>query len=108
MHHEFSYHDIIVCPTLPKTTINVTTTSFSTLPLSTELLANIDSLDYKVMTPIQAKGLPVILDGKDILAQAKTGSGKTAAFGIGLLHKLDSKTYKTQSLVLCPTRELAD
>lgn len=60
------------------------------------------------MTPIQAQSLPEILKGKDIQAQAKTGSGKTAAFGIGLLDRLDTETYKTQSLVLCPTRELAD
>jgi len=60
------------------------------------------------MTPIQAQSLPAILDGKDVQAQAKTGSGKTAAFAIGLLHKLDAKTYQTQALVLCPTRELAD
>lgn len=60
------------------------------------------------MTPIQAKSLPEILKGNDVQAQAKTGSGKTAAFGIGLLHKLDPKNYQTQSLVLCPTRELAD
>jgi len=60
------------------------------------------------MTPIQAQGLPVVLDGKDLLAQAKTGSGKTAVFGIGLLHKLEAQTYLTQALVLCPTRELAD
>ena len=60
------------------------------------------------MTPIQAQSLPDILKGKDLLAQAKTGSGKTAAFAIGLLHKLDVQTYQTQSLVLCPTRELAE
>ncbi len=60
------------------------------------------------MTPIQAQSLPAILKGRDLLAQAKTGSGKTAAFAIGLLHKLEAKTYQTQSLVLCPTRELAD
>ena len=58
------------------------------------------------MTPIQAQTLPLILDGKDILAQAKTGSGKTAAFAISLLHKLQVKTYQTQALILCPTREL--
>ena len=60
------------------------------------------------MTPIQAQSLPAILEGKDVQAQAKTGSGKTAAFGIGLLHRLDAQTYQTQALVLCPTRELAD
>ena len=60
------------------------------------------------MTPIQAQGLPVLLEGEDLLAQAKTGSGKTAAFGIGLLNKLEALNYQTQSLVLCPTRELAD
>ena len=60
------------------------------------------------MTPIQAQGLPAVLEGKDLLAQAKTGSGKTAAFAIGLLHHLDVKKYQTQALVLCPTRELAD
>jgi ATP-independent RNA helicase DbpA len=86
----------------------VTSTAFSSLPLSKEMLANIQSLEYKVMTPVQAQSLPTILEGKDLLAQAKTGSGKTAAFGIGLLHKLEVKNYKTQALVLCPTRELAD
>lgn len=86
----------------------MTTTAFSELPLSPEFLANIESLDYQEMTPIQAQSLPAILDGKDILAQAKTGSGKTAAFAIGLLHKLEVLTYQTQSLVICPTRELAD
>lgn len=60
------------------------------------------------MTPIQAQSLPTILKGKDVEAQAKTGSGKTAAFAIGLLHKLEPQTYRTQALVLCPTRELAD
>ena len=84
------------------------TKAFSSLPLTPELLANIDSLGYTEMTPIQAQSLPSILDGEDVLAQAKTGSGKTAAFAIGLLHSLDAGTYQTQSLVLCPTRELAD
>ena len=72
------------------------------------MLANIQSLDYKQMTAIQAQSLPAILQGDDILAQAKTGSGKTAAFAIGLLHQLEVKSYHTQALVLCPTRELAD
>ena len=60
------------------------------------------------MTPIQEQSLPVVLAGRDVQAQAKTGSGKTAAFGIGLLHQLDVQTYQAQALVLCPTRELAD
>ena len=60
------------------------------------------------MTAVQAQSLPAILEGKDLLAQAKTGSGKTAAFAIGLLHKLKVQAYQTQALVLCPTRELAD
>jgi ATP-independent RNA helicase DbpA len=86
----------------------VTATAFSSLPLTPGLLANIQSLDYQVMTPIQAQSLPAIMKGRDLLAQAKTGSGKTAAFAIGILHKLEVKTYRTQALVLCPTRELAD
>lgn len=60
------------------------------------------------MTPIQAQSLPLILQGKDLLGQAKTGSGKTAAFGLGLLNQIDIKNYDIQAMVLCPTRELAD
>ncbi|MCZ6564731.1 MAG: ATP-dependent RNA helicase DbpA [Gammaproteobacteria bacterium] len=86
----------------------MTTTTFSSLPLAPELLMNIESLDYQAMTPIQTQSLPAILKGKDLLAQAKTGSGKTAAFAIGILHKFEPQTYQTQALVLCPTRELAD
>jgi len=86
----------------------VTTTLFSTLALDAEMLSNIQSLGYQEMTPIQEQSLPAVLAGKDVLAQAMTGSGKTAAFGIGVLHKLDVQNYQTQALVLCPTRELAD
>jgi len=82
--------------------------NFSKLSLSKNMLKNLESLGYMSMTAIQAEALPVILDGKDIIAQAQTGSGKTAAFGIGLLSKLDVKKFRVQSLVLCPTRELAD
>ncbi len=60
------------------------------------------------MTPVQAKTLPLILEGIDVIGQARTGSGKTAAFGLGLLQFLDVKRFRIQSLVLCPTRELAD
>ncbi len=83
-------------------------TPFSSLPLSSEMLANLKSLDYQQMTPIQAASLPALLDGKDLIAQAKTGSGKTATFGIGLLHKLNVAHFRIQALILCPTRELAD
>ncbi|PCJ27985.1 MAG: ATP-dependent RNA helicase DbpA [SAR86 cluster bacterium] len=83
-------------------------TAFSSLTIKPELLSSIDSLGYQVMTPIQAQSLPVLLAGKDLIAQAKTGSGKTAAFAIGLLNKLEVLSYQTQALVLCPTRELAD
>lgn len=81
---------------------------FSKLPLSKEMLHNLNEIGYKEMTPIQAEALPHILEGKDVIAQAKTGSGKTATFGIGLLTKLQVKKFRVQSLVLCPTRELAD
>jgi ATP-independent RNA helicase DbpA len=76
--------------------------------LTPDVLANIQSLDFLAMTPIQAQGLPAILQGKDLLAQAKTGSGKTAAFAIGLVHMIEVRIHRTQALVLCPTRELAD
>ena len=81
---------------------------FSNLKLPKSMLVNLQELGYETMTPIQADSLPYILDNKDVIAQAKTGSGKTAAFGIGLLTKLQVKKFRVQSLVLCPTRELAD
>jgi ATP-independent RNA helicase DbpA len=86
----------------------VTTLTFSNLPLSAAVLENLEQLAYHTMTPIQAQGLPVILAGHDLIAQAKTGSGKTATFGLGILHSLDAAALVTQSLVLCPTRELAE
>lgn len=86
----------------------MSTQNFSSLKLQPELLKNIESLNYKEMTPIQAKSLPLIIAGKDVIAQAKTGSGKTAAFGLGILANLNVRNYRTQSLILCPTRELAD
>ncbi|NHZ88959.1 ATP-dependent RNA helicase DbpA [Massilia sp. CCM 8733] len=82
--------------------------AFATLPLTATFLANLDSLGYREMTDIQTKSLPHVLDGRDLIAQAKTGSGKTAAFGIGILHKLNPAWFAVQGLVLCPTRELAD
>jgi ATP-independent RNA helicase DbpA len=83
-------------------------TRFSTLPLSPATLENLERLGYLEMTPIQAASLPSALLGKDIIAQAKTGSGKTAAFALTLLANLNARRFAVQSLVLCPTRELAD
>lgn len=83
-------------------------TSFATLGLKPGLANNLGSLGYHSMTPIQAASLPSIMDGKDVVGQGKTGSGKTAAFVLGMLQKLDVKNFRIQSLVLCPTRELAD
>ncbi len=82
--------------------------AFSRLPLAAELLANLESLEYRRMTPIQAESLPAMLAGRDVIAQARTGSGKTAAFGLGLLARLAPASFRVQGLVLCPTRELAD
>jgi ATP-independent RNA helicase DbpA len=81
---------------------------FSSLALNADLLKNLSTLGYEKMTPIQALSLPEILAGKDVIGQGKTGSGKTAAFGLGLLNKLNVKRFRIQSIVLCPTRELAD
>ncbi|MGM3386499.1 ATP-dependent RNA helicase DbpA [Stutzerimonas stutzeri] len=82
--------------------------AFATLPLSPATLANLETLGYLEMTPIQAQSLPVMLKGMDLIAQAKTGSGKTAAFGIALLEPINPRYFGCQALVLCPTRELAD
>ncbi len=82
--------------------------SFDALPLSPSLREALQRLGYSAMTPIQAASLPVLLQGRDLIAQAPTGSGKTVAFALGLLQHLDARQVKPQALVLCPTRELAD
>ncbi|MDP3651784.1 MAG: ATP-dependent RNA helicase DbpA [Rhodoferax sp.] len=83
-------------------------TSFASLNLSPAVLGNLQQLGYLEMTPIQAASLPPALAGKDLIAQAKTGSGKTAAFALALLAKLNPRWFAVQAMVLCPTRELAD
>ena len=86
--------------------------SFATLPLTPTQLANLVTLGYHVMTPVQAASLPLALAGDDLIVQAQTGSGKTAAFALALLAKLrlegQTQPFAVQALVLCPTRELAD
>jgi ATP-dependent RNA helicase DbpA len=83
-------------------------TSFSQLPLPPNVLANLEQLGYLAMTPIQAAALPLALAGHDLIAQAKTGSGKTAAFALAVLANLNVRRFAVQAMVLCPTRELAD
>jgi ATP-independent RNA helicase DbpA len=85
-----------------------TTGDFATLSLAPAVLQNLQRLGYVTMTPIQAASLPLALAGRDLIAQAKTGSGKTAAFALALLARMEVKNFAVQALVLCPTRELAD
>ena len=81
---------------------------FAEMPLSPAMQATLRQLGYLTMTPIQATSLPITLAGHDLIAQAKTGSGKTAAFGLPLLTALNPRRFAVQAMVLCPTRELAD
>ena len=81
---------------------------FETLALNPATLDNLQQLGYLAMTPIQAASLPTALAGRDLIAQAQTGSGKTAAFALALLAKLNPRWFAVQAMVLCPTRELAD
>ena len=84
-----------------------TPTDFSALPLAEATLANLAQLGYHQMTPIQAACLPAALAGQDLIAQAQTGSGKTAAFALALLAKLNPRWFAVQALVLCPPPALA-
>lgn len=83
------------------------TTRFEELGLNEKIVRAITDMGFEEGTPIQAKAIPVQMEGQDIIGQAQTGTGKTAAFGIPLLQKMDPKNKKLQALVLCPTRELA-
>ncbi len=82
--------------------------SFDELPLSPGMQTTLRQLGYLQMTPIQSASLPITLAGRDLIAQAKTGSGKTAAFAIPMLTKLNPRCFAVQAMVICPTRELAD
>jgi ATP-independent RNA helicase DbpA len=81
---------------------------FQSLNLRPELHEALKQIGYREMTPIQAVAVPLMLQGHDVIGQAKTGSGKTAAFGLALLQSIDTNRSDTQALVLCPTRELSD
>ena len=80
---------------------------FDTLGLDPKILRAITEMGFEEPSPIQAKAIPEVMSGHDVIGQAQTGTGKTAAFGIPLLQKIDPKNRKLQAIVLCPTRELA-
>ena len=82
--------------------------SFDALALTPAALNNLQQLGLTQMTPIQAASLPLTLAGHDLIAQASTGSGKTVAFGLPLVNRLEAPRMNVQALILCPTRELAD
>src|SRR3954468_9463087 len=81
-------------------------TTFSELGLSAPQLAALDDVGYSSPSPIQEEAIPPMLEGRDIIGQAQTGSGKTAAFGLPLLETIDPELGEVQALVLTPTREL--
>ncbi len=81
--------------------------SFKDLPLSMEVLKSIQELGFETLFPIQAQAIMPLLEGKDVIGQAQTGTGKTAAFGVPMVERLDANLRKVQGLVLVPTRELA-
>ena len=83
------------------------TVKFDELNLQPQILKGIREMGFEETTPIQSKAIPMVMEGLDVIGQAQTGTGKTAAFGIPLLMKVDPKNKKTQAIVLCPTRELA-
>ncbi len=82
--------------------------SFDSLDLDTRLKENLKTMNFVQMTPVQEESLPHIISGKDLIVQAKTGSGKTVAFGLGVINALDVKNTRVQTLILCPTRELSE
>lgn len=75
--------------------------------INSQIIRGITEIGFSQLTPIQEQAIPVLLDGEDIIGQAQTGTGKTAAFGIPLIQKIDPEDSSVQGLVLCPTRELA-
>lgn len=83
------------------------TIRFEDLEIDSRILRAVTEMGFEAATPIQAQAIPVQMEGRDIVGQAQTGTGKTAAFGIPLLQKVDPKEKKLQAMILCPTRELA-
>ncbi len=86
---------------------NATVETFSELGISEEILKGLASMGIEKPSPIQAQGIPAVMEGSDVIGQAQTGTGKTAAFGIPVLERIDPALNSIQALILCPTRELA-
>lgn len=86
---------------------NLKKINFNELNVSEEILKAVDEMGFEETTPIQTTAIPAVLKGKDIVGQAQTGTGKTAAFGIPLLEEMDAAQKNPQAIILCPTRELA-
>ena len=80
---------------------------FDEVNLSEEIQRAVSDMGFEEMSPIQSSAIPILMDGKDIIGQAQTGTGKTAAFGIPIIERCDPKNRQVQALVLCPTRELS-
>ena len=83
------------------------TVRFDELNLYPQVLRAIKEMGFEEATPIQSRAIPAVMSGADVIGQAQTGTGKTASFGIPVLHKVDVNSKKTQVLILSPTRELA-
>ena len=81
--------------------------AFQDAAIDEDILRAVLSMGFETMSPIQEKAIPVMLEGRDIIGQAQTGTGKTAAFGIPMIQRVDPELKKLQGIVLCPTRELA-
>ena len=82
--------------------------NFTELQLSNDKIKALNAMNFETMTQIQEEAIPVILEGKDVIGQSQTGTGKTASFGIPAIEKIDTSKKAVQALILCPTRELAN
>src|SRR6186713_1720249 len=94
-------------PSVETPSVETPSVTFRDLNLNEPILQALETSGYSIPTPIQAGTIPLLLEGRDVLGQAQTGTGKTAAFALPLLQRIDLKQVRPQVLVLAPTRELA-
>lgn len=92
---------------LAKETVEETTMCYAAADIDARILRAVTELGFENMTPIQQQAIPVLMEGRDVIGQAQTGTGKTAAFGIPMLQRIDENDRSLQGIILCPTRELA-